>query len=402
MDVLYVVIILVICNAECIMGVSECYSCKKEESNDDCTTDTEECQMNDPVCETVAHNDEGVVLISKGCAQCNACENNNKNNPDECADGKVADKCTYCCYDDLCNHDVLNFTAVGDNECEPDYSSKETTGLCYSCNLETSNEACSGDDNIEECTMNDPACQTELNNVDGIVHISKRCKQSNACENNEQSNKDGCDEGKVESKCRYCCEGDLCNEGIIEYVNPVDYTRCTEWGEWTDCNDDCTKSRYRDCVDESVEPDYKYRDEEKEACDNAIASCNLECYICSEEYDNSLCDFVAQCPVGEFCQNVIENDCNGNSMITKQCQVYATCDEKTRDNPSACDDLNALTDLSDGINIEYGEQCSFCCVGDRCNGPVVPVSSLQIGQAATLKSLSPMVILTLLAVVMVI
>ena len=61
------------------------------------------------------------------------------------------------------------------------------------------------------------ACQTKTRLVDGLLYITKRCKQPEACSNNQiQNPRDAVDikqcqlEGEV-SVCRCCCFESYCN-----------------------------------------------------------------------------------------------------------------------------------------------------------------------------------------------
>ncbi|XP_070572023.1 LDL receptor repeat-containing protein egg-2-like [Ptychodera flava] len=383
---LSVAVVLVIATALRPACALECYSCKKAETNEECNQKTESCNMNDPACITEARNQNGEILLDKGCKQSGACANNEANNPPECEDGQVAHKCQYCCDTDLCNEEVHNFTAIGNCDEGSDSRDKDPTGYCYSCSGESSNSDCM---DVEECTMNNPSCQTELTNVDGTVYISKRCKQTNACDNNEQNNRLECNDGIVEHKCRYCCSGDYCNgdppDGFEEKV-----IECGEWGLWTECGMDCKRERNRSCL--YTEDDHQYYETDMEACEHEEHTCTLLCYVCEQEYDNSVCREVTECPSGQFCQNVIEGDCHGNVFVTKRCQAYEECDASTRDNPDSCGQISPFGDLLD-YELGYGEQCSYCCTGNFCNGPLVPREALQVGVGVELSAVPKLVML---------
>ncbi|XP_071509160.1 adhesion G-protein coupled receptor G4-like [Diadema antillarum] len=99
-----------------------------------------------------------------------------------------------------------------------------SSGRCYSC-VGDSDEDCNNKPASEqECSTNEDACQNEIRVSNGVYRIEKTCKQLQACRNNVANNVNECNNGSVNSVCRTCCQGNLCNgpaSGVVDnYVLP--------------------------------------------------------------------------------------------------------------------------------------------------------------------------------------
>ncbi|XP_071506944.1 adhesion G-protein coupled receptor G6-like [Diadema antillarum] len=99
-----------------------------------------------------------------------------------------------------------------------------SSGRCYSC-VGDSDEDCNNKPASEqECSTNEDACQNEIRVSNGVYSIEKTCKQLQACRNNVANNVNDCNNGSVNSVCRTCCQGNLCNgpaSGVVDnYVLP--------------------------------------------------------------------------------------------------------------------------------------------------------------------------------------
>nr|XP_002129893.1 P-selectin-like isoform X1 [Ciona intestinalis]XP_026692609.1 P-selectin-like isoform X2 [Ciona intestinalis] len=94
---------------------------------------------------------------------------------------------------------------------------------CWECNNVGSNEECIQQGKLVQCGTNQDACQIELRHGGWgyKVMISKRCKQSQACENNFNQNPQSaweftqCNLRVPSSVCRCCCKGNECNKGSL-------------------------------------------------------------------------------------------------------------------------------------------------------------------------------------------
>lgn len=70
---------------------------------------------------------------------------------------------------------------------------------------------------LKTCQENENMCFSEVRNVEGFFMVTKRCKQSNACQNNYVQNPRGasiiaqCNPRMKSSVCRCCCGTDSCN-----------------------------------------------------------------------------------------------------------------------------------------------------------------------------------------------
>uniref|UniRef100_H2Y970 VWFA domain-containing protein n=1 Tax=Ciona savignyi TaxID=51511 RepID=H2Y970_CIOSA len=87
--------------------------------------------------------------------------------------------------------------------------------LCYTCNRATSNEQCM---EATVCAPGENSCQTETRLENGVLYISKQCKQTEACVNNFIQNPKTAwspfqcnDNPDGISVCRCCCHDSLCN-----------------------------------------------------------------------------------------------------------------------------------------------------------------------------------------------
>jgi len=94
--------------------------------------------------------------------------------------------------------------------------------MCWKCTDEESNEACIENGTIEQCQESQAACQNEIRTVQGKLKIDKRCKQKEACENNEKQNGGmpgftplQCSMEPTGSVCRCCCYTNECNEDLL-------------------------------------------------------------------------------------------------------------------------------------------------------------------------------------------
>jgi len=117
-----------------------------------------------------------------------------------------------------CQHGCNN--TVGGFACScPDGQGLRDDGLtcgtiCYTCENVLSNDECN---EAVICSDLETACQTKTRLVDGLLYITKRCKQPEACSNNQIQNPRAavdikqCQlEGEV-SVCRCCCFESYCN-----------------------------------------------------------------------------------------------------------------------------------------------------------------------------------------------
>ncbi|XP_039254472.2 E-selectin-like [Styela clava] len=91
---------------------------------------------------------------------------------------------------------------------------------CWTCNDARSEKQCIARGQSEKCRGQAMSCQTEIRYHEGagsIPFITKRCKQTDACENNRGQNPGAaagptqCNSGVQNSVCRCCCRGFHCN-----------------------------------------------------------------------------------------------------------------------------------------------------------------------------------------------
>jgi len=104
------------------------------------------------------------------------------------------------------------------------YAVSQSQGLkCWTCSNVESNEACIQTGTIENCQSSQGACQNEIRTINGKLSIDKRCKQKQACQNNERQNGGfnglyvplQCNADPSGSVCRCCCYDDECNEDLL-------------------------------------------------------------------------------------------------------------------------------------------------------------------------------------------
>uniref|UniRef100_H2Z8I6 Uncharacterized protein n=2 Tax=Ciona savignyi TaxID=51511 RepID=H2Z8I6_CIOSA len=99
-------------------------------------------------------------------------------------------------------------------------SSQSVEGLrCFTCNGASSNEECNLKGRIVQCQPNEGSCQNEVRLSEGKYYtITKRCKQTEACSNNQEQNDKPAWEPTqcypqftMNSVCRCCCSKNECN-----------------------------------------------------------------------------------------------------------------------------------------------------------------------------------------------
>lgn len=104
------------------------------------------------------------------------------------------------------------------------YAASQSEALkCWRCTNVESNEACIQSGTIEDCQSSQSACQNEIRTAGGKLTIDKRCKQKEACQNNEKQNGGfpglyvplQCNVNPSGSVCRCCCYSDECNEDLL-------------------------------------------------------------------------------------------------------------------------------------------------------------------------------------------
>ncbi|XP_002128544.3 E-selectin-like [Ciona intestinalis] len=90
---------------------------------------------------------------------------------------------------------------------------------CFTCNGASSNEECNLKGRIVQCQSNEGSCQNEVRLSEGRYYsITKRCKQTAACSNNQEQNQKPawiptqCNPAFTNnSVCRCCCTENECN-----------------------------------------------------------------------------------------------------------------------------------------------------------------------------------------------
>ncbi|XP_072178844.1 adhesion G-protein coupled receptor G6-like [Diadema setosum] len=99
-----------------------------------------------------------------------------------------------------------------------------SSGRCYSCVGDSDEDCNSKPASEQECSTSEDACQNEIRVSNGVYRIEKTCKQLQACRNNVANNVNDCNTGSVNSVCRTCCQGNMCNgpaSGVVDnYVLP--------------------------------------------------------------------------------------------------------------------------------------------------------------------------------------
>lgn len=84
---------------------------------------------------------------------------------------------------------------------------------CWHCENARSNAECLEKGYLETCHQNQPeSCQNEVRLRGKTLNINKRCKQQNACQNNEIQNRLQCRRGLPVTICRCCCDTNSCNK----------------------------------------------------------------------------------------------------------------------------------------------------------------------------------------------
>merc|ERR1712142_47041 len=148
-----------------------------------------------------------------------------------------------------CAHNCANVDGGFVCSCNAGFQLREdgaSCGLvCYTCIDAASNEECT---NTTVCQSNEQSCQTETRWEEGLLRISKRCKQTEACVNNFVQNPRAawsptqCTEEGGLSVCRCCCHSGLCNaEGdcdgsVVDIACPAVETIPTAAGTALSCS----------------------------------------------------------------------------------------------------------------------------------------------------------------------
>ncbi|XP_070547493.1 uncharacterized protein [Ptychodera flava] len=142
-------------------------------------------------------------------------------------------------------------------------SVEDAVDKCYECKYQTSNLNCRRDVDKSQCSSG-RYCMTVYQEKDRQVKISKECKKAKDCLKYENRNDALCDYGLVKSKCRYCCNGELCNEGVERYHEL--YDGCGPWSAWSPCRN-CRRTRSRVCGDDCS------GSKSKKSCKSSKKSC---------------------------------------------------------------------------------------------------------------------------------
>jgi len=142
---------------------------------------------------------------------------------DECKAGIAA--CSYNCTNTL-----------GSFQCNcPPGTALDKDGItcgfaCYSCHGAATNEECNANP-MEVCREDSLSCENEVRVSMGVKSIFKRCKQADACKNNQAQNPrqaflptqcNGMTENDV---CRCCCSSHLCNEAERVCAKPCNVNK---------------------------------------------------------------------------------------------------------------------------------------------------------------------------------
>jgi len=128
---------------------------------------------------------------------------------------------------------------------------------CFECENARTDQECILNGSLVTCLKNENSCYNEVRNIHGYWLITKRCKQTLACENNyiqnvrDASIKSQCNPYNGSSVCRCCCQEDACNaDGLFcldkepdcEKAPEVEFglTDCTYQARDTEIGSVCT------------------------------------------------------------------------------------------------------------------------------------------------------------------
>merc|ERR1711971_523027 len=101
-----------------------------------------------------------------------------------------------------------------------------------------------------------------------------------------------------------------------------------------------------------------------------------QCHQCGDVANNIPCDLrtiylgnLVPCPAGKnYCMTDVYIDGQGSSELYKRCVSLDVCKQEWLDQTS---DVDACVSF-DGAPNSMNTVCHYCCVGDGCNGNVVP------------------------------
>lgn len=92
---------------------------------------------------------------------------------------------------------------------------------CFTCTNARSNNACNNQGSVQRCDYNQGSCQTEVRYANRQFSVTKRCKQTKACTNNQRQNIGKawwpiqCHGNPWSSVCWCCCQQDQCNRNLF-------------------------------------------------------------------------------------------------------------------------------------------------------------------------------------------
>ena len=83
-----------------------CYYCANGKYDADCLSSAIECPHENQICMTELRQENGRVMISKGCKQRHACEQHVKHDYSTCTENPMTRLCYQCCDTDFCNDNM--------------------------------------------------------------------------------------------------------------------------------------------------------------------------------------------------------------------------------------------------------------------------------------------------------
>jgi len=101
------------------------------------------------------------------------------------------------------------------------YDQSSNPVRCWECHNARTNAACLANGRLRQCDYNQGSCQNTIRVNHGRVRISKTCKQTQACMNNQRQNNQRawlglqCNMTPQNIVCRCCCQTDECNDKAL-------------------------------------------------------------------------------------------------------------------------------------------------------------------------------------------
>ncbi|KAJ8019844.1 hypothetical protein HOLleu_41609 [Holothuria leucospilota] len=296
---------------------------------------------------------------------------------------------------------------------------------CYTCSdTQTPSTSCLG----SITCGNDEVCMNTIRDENGLHRVSKECKQTAACNNQQSQNGNECHPETSPSVCYYCCNTDLCNAqeipgttGVTTMATTTDSTTnvattiaattisttvATTEGATTPKHVTSTISESTQKATTPIIPTTSTTELQvatttgpfgmttnletskmttKQTTQDAPTSTIYQgvttqpdgfvsCFTCMDTQTPSTdCLGSMTCGFDEVCMNTIRDE-NGLHKVSKECKQTAACNNQQSQNGNQCH-----PETSPSV-------CYYCCNTDLCNAQEIPGTTGVTTMATTTDS----------------